>query len=91
MATEFDNNALDALARGPEITNVVMRETARVAQIARADAPVDSADYKNGIRATLKHQKRSVGVVEATDEKSLIIEAKQGILARATKKAARKR
>ena len=87
----ISNWDLDELARGPEITAAVMRETNRIATIIVADAPVGSGDYKAGIRTGLKYQERSVGVIEATDEKSLLIEAKTGIMARAVKKAARKR
>lgn len=87
----ISNWDLDELARSPEITGVVMRETNRIATIIVADAPVESGDYKTGIRTALKYQERSVGVVEATDPKSLIIEAKTGIMARAVKKAARRR
>lgn len=91
MAIRFDNDALDALARGPGITGAVMRETNRIATIIVSDAPVASGEYKAGIRTALKHQERSVGLIEATDEKSLLIEAKTGIMARAVKKAARKK
>ena len=91
MATVFDNAALDELARGPGISGVVLDSAELIASIARADAPEASGAYKAGIKTRVKQQRRSVGVVEATDPKSLVIEAKKGVLARATKKAAKKR
>lgn len=91
MATEFNNSALDALTRDPGIVSAVQAATERIAATVRADAPVDSGQYKAGIRTGLKFQERVVGIVEATDEKSLLIEAQSGIMARAVKKNARKR
>ena len=80
---------LDALTHDPGIVAVVKRQTDRIAAVARSTAPVDDGDYKAGIRTRIKYQERAVGVVEATDPKSLIIEARTGNLARAVKKAAR--
>lgn len=82
---------LDALTHDPGIVAVVKRATDQIAAAARSSAPVDSGDYKNRIRTRIKYQKRAVGVVEATDEKSLIVEAKTGNLARSVKKSARRR
>lgn len=87
----ISNWDMDALTHDPGIVSVVQQATDQIADIARADAPVDGGDYKAGIRTRVKYQKRAVGVVEATDPKSLIIEAKTGNLARAVKKAARTR
>lgn len=91
MATEFDDGVLDALTRHPGIVSAVSAATERIAATVRADAPVDSGDYKASIRTRLKFQERVVGIVEATDEKSLIIEARTGVMARAAKKNARRR
>ena len=87
----ISNWDLDALTRDPGIVSAVSDATERIAATARADAPEDSGDYKGGIRTGLKYQERVVGLVEATDPKSLIIEAKTGSLARAVKKNARRR
>lgn len=87
----ISNWDLDALTHDPGIVSAVQQATDKIAATARADAPVDGGDYKAGIQTRIKYQKRAVGVVEATDPKSLIIEAKTGNLARAVKKAARKR
>lgn len=87
----ISNWDMDAMTRDPGIVSAVDQATERIAATARADALVGSGDYRSGIRTGLKYQRRVVGLVEATDEKSLIIEAKQGILARAVKKNARRR
>lgn len=91
MATNFSNAGMDELARSPAVTGPVMKATEKIAQTIRNDAPVDSGDFRDGIQTHLKFQERGVGIVQATDEKSLIIEAKTGVMARAVKKNARKR
>lgn len=91
MATEFDDGGIAALTRAPGVVNAVRQATERIAATARADAPEDSGDYKAGIQTGIKFQRRPVGLVEATDPKSLIIEARTGNLARAVKKNARPR
>ena len=87
----ISNWDLDALTHDPGIVAAVQDATDKIAETARADAPVATNDYKAGIRTRIKYQERAVGLVEATDEKSLIIEAKTGNLARAVKKNARRR
>lgn len=91
MATTWDNDAMDELARGPGITGAVVKAAEEIADQVRADAPVDTSDYKNSIRVTMKQQRRSVALVESTDPKALVIEAKTGVMARAAKKSARSR
>lgn len=91
MATRFNEKGMDDLARDPGLARFVMEVTERIAATVRADAPVDSGEYKAGIRTSMKFQERVVGLVEATDPKSLIIEAQQGVMARAVKKNARRR
>lgn len=82
---------LDALTRDPGIVRAVAQATEEIASTARSTAPEDSGDYKDGIVTRLKYQDRVVGVVEATDPKSLIVESKTGNLARAVKRNARRR
>ncbi|MEU4016181.1 HK97 gp10 family phage protein [Microbacterium sp. NPDC028030] len=82
---------MNELARGPGITGAVVQAAERIADQVRADAPVDSGDFKASIRVTVKQQRRSVGLVQSTDPKALIIESKTGVMARAAKKSARRR
>lgn len=91
MATTWDNDAMDELARGAGITGAVVEAAERIAAQVRSDAPVESGDYKNSIQVTVKLQRRSVALVESTDPKALVIEAKTGVMARAAKKSARRR
>lgn len=87
----ISNWDLDALTRDPGLVAFTQRTTEQLAAAVRANAPEDSGDYKDGIQAGLKYQERVVGVVEATDPKSLIVEAKTGVMARTVKKSARRR
>lgn len=61
---------------------VVDEARGRIADRARATAPVGEGDYKAGIKETSKMQERYIGLVQATDPKSLIVESKTGNLAR---------
>lgn len=91
MATTWDNAAMNELARSAGITGAVVKAAEKIADQVRADAPVDSGDYKASIGVTVKHQERSVALVISTDPKALVIEAKTGVMARAAKKSARRR
>lgn len=88
---KFNNAFFDEILSSGPVEAEVMKATNRVAAIARSTAPVDSGDYKAGIAVTKKHQKRVVGLVQATDTKSMIIEARTGNLARAVRSAGRGR
>lgn len=91
MVIKFDDLALNDLARSPGITGAVVDAAEKIAATVRADAPVDTADFKNSITVSVKQQKRSVALVQSSDPKALIIESKTGVMARAAKKNARKR
>ena len=84
-----NNKFFDDLLSSPPVEALVVDAAERVANIARSTAPVDSGDYRNSIKVTKKHQKRVVGLVQATDEKAMIIEARTGNLARAVRSAGR--
>lgn len=82
----FNNAFFDELSRSDGVRRVVDEARDRIADTARADAPEDSGDYRNGIGTASKYQDRYVGLVVASDSKSMLIESKQGILARALRK-----
>lgn len=82
---KFTPGYFEALLTSPGVESVVMESTNRIAAIARSTAPVDTGDYKRGIKATKKRQKRVVGLVQATDPKSMGVEAATGNLARAVR------
>lgn len=92
MVLQWDNAAMDELARGAGIAGAVMDATEDIAQTARTDAPVGATqEYRTSIKTALKYQERAVGLVYSDDDKALIVEAKTGNLARAVKKNARRR
>ena len=88
------NNAFfEQLGRSAPVVALVNEARDRVAQTARSTAPVgETGDYKRGIVTRGKvDKKRYVGLVVATDEKSLLIESKTGNLARALRSNSRGR
>lgn len=89
---EFRNGFFDELLRSAPVRAVVDEATERVANKARSTAPVgDTGDYKDGITTGSKLQKRYIGLVQATDPKSMIVEARTGNLARALRGSRRGR
>ena len=87
---EFRNCFFDDLLTSAPVRGLVDEATERVANIARASAPVGAtSDYKDGIKTSSKLQKRYVGLVQATDPKSMIVEARTGNLSRAVRGACR--
>lgn len=86
---KFNDKFFTDLLVSPGVERVVMEATERVAERARASAPVDSGDYRDSITVSKKRQKRIVGVVTAEDPAALAIEAKHGTLARAARSAGR--
>lgn len=91
MPIDFNESFFDQLGRSQGVIDIVDASTAAIAETARETAPEDSGDYKNGIGTAGKFQKRYVGLVVASDPKSMIIESKTGNLARALRKNAKGR
>lgn len=75
----------DQLLVSPAVEALVKAPAEKVASVARQTAPVDSGAYRDRIQVTTKRQKRVVALVQATDDKSMIIEARTGNLARAVR------
>lgn len=79
MKLNIPSSAFEQMGRSPEVTDETMRLTEIGAAVARTNAPVDSGDYKAGIRSELRRGKgRNVGRVNFSDPKSLIVESKTG-------------
>ena len=78
----------ETVLRQPKVEQKV-DDVARSAQsIAKANAPVDSGDYRDGIGVEHHDSRyRRAARVVGTDEKTLLIESKTGNLARALKAA----
>lgn len=85
---EFNPKYFNAIMRAAGV-QVLQREAAeRVLAKAKATAPYDSGDYQRGLRIKKRaSQYRDVYIVEGTDWKTLLVEAKTGNLARALKSA----
>lgn len=87
---DFNNAFFDELSRSPKVAALVSEITEEIADDLRASAPEVSGKYKNGISTAMKHQRRVVGLVLATDKKSLLVEAKLGLMVRALNRAKRR-
>jgi len=85
MADGIQYNAgyFEQLGVSPGVVSLVDGATADIAATARATAPVDEGDYRDGIVTEGKFQKRYVGLVVGKDKKTMLIEARTGNLARA--------
>lgn len=87
----FNNAFFDELGRSPGIVSVCDEAAERIAEIARATAPVKTGAYRNSITtADAPRRGRHVTEVIASDPAAVAIEARFGTLARATNKARRK-
>jgi hypothetical protein len=80
---KFNNAFFDELGRSAGVTDLVKSKAESIAARARSTAPVDSGEYREGIKVRMKQQKRSVALVVGEDPKTLLIEAKTGNLVRA--------
>lgn len=88
---EFNNAFFDELGRSPAVEKLVTDVALAIAVDAQLSAPRDTGAYADGIKVQVKHQKRVVAVVIATDPKSMIIESKTGNLVRALNRKKRSR
>lgn len=87
---KFNNQFFDTVLRTAPVQRVQEEAAQRVLARARADAPVDSGAYKRGLRIRKAERGyRTAYLVEGTDEKTLLIEAQRGTLARALKSVGR--
>lgn len=85
---EFNESFFETILRQPKVEALVDSIGNRALGIAQATAPVDTEEYRNGLR--IEHHdsryRRTTRVV-GSDDKTLIIESKTGNLARALKQA----
>jgi hypothetical protein len=82
---EFPKDFFDQLSMSAPVKAAVDEMTEAIADTARQTAPEDTGEYRDGITTASKLQKRYVGLVIASDPKSLLIESKTGNLARAAR------
>lgn len=87
---KWDQSFFDTIMRSAGVQSLEKEAAERVLAAAQASAPVDTGDYKRGLRIVKAERKyRTAFLVEGTDWKTLILESKHGILARALKSAGR--
>ncbi|KEP75841.1 hypothetical protein HR12_20785 [Microbacterium sp. SUBG005] len=89
MAAVFFDSALDELARGDGVRGVVKDAANNVADIARTDAPVASGEYRDSIHVEVEQTDEGVVATVVADVRhAMIVESREGTLARALGKAA---
>ena len=89
-SVEFNQSFFDSIMRSAGVQSLQLAAAERVLAAAKASAPVKTEDYKLGLRITRAERKyRTAFLVTGTDPKTLLIEAKLGVLARALKSAGR--
>jgi len=87
---EFNPRFFETVLRAPAVEQLVDGIAASAQRTAKATAPVDEGDYRDGIRVEHHESRyRRAARVVGTDEKTMIIESKTGNLARALKAAKR--
>ena len=90
MALTFNQAFFDELSRSPGVAALVDAAVERIAATARATAPADTGEYRDGIVTASKLQRRYVGLVIGTDPKTMLIESRTGNLARALRSNTRR-
>lgn len=86
----FNQKYFDAIMRSSGVQSLEREAAERVLARAKATAPYDTGDYQRGLRIRRAERKyRTAFLVEGTDWKTLLVEAKTGNLARALKSAGR--
>lgn len=80
---QINNKFFEDLGRSPEVTRLCVEAAEKIAAAARATAPVDSGDYRRGIRVeVVARAHRNVALVVGADPKTMLIESTTGNLAR---------
>lgn len=88
---DFNPKFFDEILRSAGVERLTDEGAERALAIAKADAPVKTADYRDGLHIEHREaQHRRAARVVGDDAKTLLIESKTGNLARALKKAAKK-
>lgn len=89
MAAVFFDSALDELAQSAGVRDLVTDAAGEVRDIARADAPVDSGEYRDSIHVEVEQTRDGVVAIVIADVRhAMIVESREGTLARALGKAA---
>lgn len=86
MDIKFSRGLADEVLRAPKVVEQTGAIAEKGAQVAKSSAPVNSGEYRDGIHVERKEAKfRTVYRVVGSDPKTMLIESKRGVLARALK------
>ncbi|MDF2990798.1 MAG: Bacteriophage HK97-gp10, putative tail-component [Microbacterium sp.] len=89
MAAVFFDDALDEIARSAGVRELVTDAADTVRDIARADAPVATGEYRDSIHVEVAEGPDGVVATVVADVRhAMIVESREGTLARALGKAA---
>ena len=89
MAAEFYDEALDEIAASREVRALVVGAANDVRDVARADAPVLTGEYRDNIRVDVEQTPDGVvATVVADVEYAMVVESREGVLSRALGKVA---
>ena len=83
---DFNPAFFDQIMKSAGVTRLTKAAAERTAQVAKSTAPVDTGAYRDGIEVERYDSRYRVAFrVVGTDWKTLLVESKLGVLARALK------
>lgn len=83
---EFNPEFFETAMRWPTVERLVDSIAEDALARAKSDAPVDTGDYRRGLRIEHRESRyRRVAKVVGTDSKTMLVESKTGNLARSIK------
>lgn len=86
VSVEFDQEFFNTIMRSAGIESLCKAKAEQALAVAQANAPVKTGAYKRGLKIRrVDHQYRASWLVEGTDPKTMLVEARTGNLARALK------
>ncbi|OZD48577.1 hypothetical protein CH252_18775 [Rhodococcus sp. 06-1477-1B] len=89
MSAKFFDAALDQIARSAPVRRLVVDAASEVRDIAQADAPVATGEYRDSIHVEVTTDRDGpVATVISEVRHAMIVESREGTLSRALNKAA---
>ena len=86
VMVKFNDKYFDELMNSAGFKAMTRRAAEKTLENAKAHAPVDSGDYRDGLQIEeVKHAHRATCMVVGTDPKTLLVESKTGNLRKALK------
>lgn len=86
VTVKFNDRYFDEILNSAGVKAMTRRAAEKTLEYAKAHAPVDSGDYRDGLQIEeVKHAHRTTCMVVGTDKKTLLVESKTGNLRKALK------